>query len=269
MTQLKNCSVSVIIPYYNASNTIEASIKSVFKQILLPLEVIIVNDASNKDELSILLEILSRYENEKPKIHIQSLKINKGASFCRNVAIRSAVGKYLAFLDSDDVWHKQKLQIQYNFMECNHARLSGHGYIFNLNNDNFNEERSCFNKGVSHWSFTYTNPFFTPTVMARRDSFLLFDESFRIVDDYKCWLENFEKNKVFFLKNKLAGGFKYPIGATGLTGSVKEMHKSYILVLKNMYKENSISRSFYYLAVFLECAKYPLRIINLKIKGLI
>ncbi|MDE1239237.1 glycosyltransferase family 2 protein [Vibrio aestuarianus] len=256
---MNQCSVSVIIPYFEAADSIEASLQSVFNQSLLPLEVIIVNDASSEEDFTRLIDIVSKYKNTKPDIHVYSDNVNRGASFCRNFAIERAKGDYLAFLDSDDVWHQNKLKIHYKFMEQSGAKLSAHGYVHNLNVEEYPNIEDDSVVIVSRWDFVYRNPFFTPTVMAKRESFLLFDDRFRRVDDYKCWLENFEHEKCYLLGAKLAGGFKSPIGASGLTGSLSKMHKAYISVLETMYHECTISRVFYISAIMIEYVKLPLR----------
>jgi glycosyltransferase involved in cell wall biosynthesis len=260
------CAVSVILPFYNAANSIELSLNSVFEQSLLPLEIIIVDDASKKEEHLELIKIIDKYNNKIVTINHYSIDVNKGASFCRNIAINHAKGKYLAFLDADDVWHERKLELQYAFMEKSNCSMSGHSYIFNLNNERFTDVLPLTQK-VEKWHFIYKNPFFTPTVMALRKGFKLFDDSFRRVDDYKCWLENFKEGEVYLLTSELAGGFKHPIGAGGLTSSVDKMHKAYVLVLRALYNENVISKMFFYFALTIEFFKYPMRLLLKYIKG--
>ena len=110
----KQADVSVIIPTFNSENTIERAIKSIFNQTILPLEVIIVDDCSthNKNK-EVLLKLKSKYKN----IKLIFLNVNSGPATARNAAWNIAKGKYIAFLDSDDVWHPQKLEIQYKYME--------------------------------------------------------------------------------------------------------------------------------------------------------
>ncbi|MEI8672061.1 glycosyltransferase family A protein [Vibrio sp. SA48] len=159
MTPIKQCSVSVVIPFYNAANSVELTLQSVFRQSSLPLEIIIVNDASNNEDYLALVNLVDKLSNDSLPIFLHSINLNKGASFCRNVAITHAKGKYLAFLDADDVWHKHKLEVQYAFMERSNAILSGHGYIYNLNSESFSEFEGNSELAILQWNFIYKNPF--------------------------------------------------------------------------------------------------------------
>lgn len=106
--------VSIIIPAYNSEKYILEAIKSAKKQTYKNWELIIVNDNS-KDRTK---EILEKEKKDK-KIKVINLNENKGAGIARNIGIDLAKGKYIAFLDSDDVWHTQKLEKQIEFMEKN------------------------------------------------------------------------------------------------------------------------------------------------------
>ncbi|KJF97824.1 glycosyltransferase family 2 protein [Photobacterium leiognathi] len=263
MSQYSN--VSVIIPFYNAADTIKLTINSILEQSLKPLEVIIVNDASDHKHTKKLELLLSEIKCDI-QFYYYKLKVNRGAAFCRNYAISKSSGDYLAFLDADDVWFKRKLELQYNFMIDNGFRLSGHGYIFNVNEYDIEDENTFSFSIIKKYKFLYKNPFFTPTVMVKKDSFHLFDNSLRRVDDYKCWIENFEDGKVALINVNLAGGFKHPIGVSGLTGSIYKMHKSYLLVLQMLLAEKKISSLFYIAAKLIETVKYPLRCFKMFIK---
>ncbi|MBR6783104.1 MAG: glycosyltransferase family 2 protein [Clostridia bacterium] len=93
-------SLSVIIPAYNCSSTISQTIDSVLSQKSKDLEIIIVNDGSSDSTEEICLEYVQKYDNVK-----YFKKSNSGVSDTRNVGIDNSRGKYIAFLDSDDVWH--------------------------------------------------------------------------------------------------------------------------------------------------------------------
>ena len=106
--------VSIILPNYNSSKTIKKTINTVLRQTYKNWELIIIDDGSD----SITKKILYKYQNKK-KIKIYFLKKNKGAAYCRNLAIKKSNSDYIAFIDSDDLWKKNKLKLQINFMKKN------------------------------------------------------------------------------------------------------------------------------------------------------
>ena len=104
--------VSIILPNYNSSKTIITTINSILKQTYKNWELIIVDDYSDKKTKN----ILDTFKRQK-KIKIFYEKKNIGAGRCRNIAIKKSNSYYLAFIDSDDLWEKNKLRTQINFME--------------------------------------------------------------------------------------------------------------------------------------------------------
>lgn len=250
-------SVSVIIPHYNALETIGRTLSSVVCQTLSVAEIIIVDDCSADKNL--LSELVSEFTCLVP-IKIIFLDTNQGAAHARNVALKLASSKYVAFLDSDDVWHPRKIELQYKVMEREDIFLSGHGYVFDLSRTDYGDLNFEYRSVVKR-HFLKGNPFFTPTVMVRRDKFVSFDEEFRRVDDYKCWFENLHNGKFIIFNTKLAAGFKSPIGASGLSGSTRLMHLGYVSVLKKLYVENRMNFFDFLIANAFECVKYPLRVL--------
>lgn len=107
--------VSIITPAYNAADYIAETIESVLAQTYKNWEMLIVNDCS-KDNTS---EIVQSYAAKDKRIKLINLKQNSGAAVARNTAIQNAKGRYIAFLDSDDLWKKEKLQKQLSFMQQN------------------------------------------------------------------------------------------------------------------------------------------------------
>lgn len=116
--------VSIIMPAYNAENYIEESINSVLEQTYENYELIIVNDCSTDSTA----EIISNYSIETNKIISVNNEINLGVAETRNKAISLASGKYIAFLDSDDIWHPDKLAKQIKFMSNNSVEFSYTNY---------------------------------------------------------------------------------------------------------------------------------------------
>ena len=110
--------VSVIMPCYNAAAYIGASIESVQAQTYTNWELLIVDDCSTDDSLA----VVARYDD--PRIRVLKNEKNSGAAVSRNYALREAKGKWIAFLDSDDLWEKEKLEKQIAFMVENEYHFS-------------------------------------------------------------------------------------------------------------------------------------------------
>lgn len=117
--------VSVIMPAYNSEKYIGEAIESVLNQSYKNWELIIVNDASSDNTEN----IIKAYAAKNNKIVLISLSENKGVSNARNVAISSAKGRYMAFLDSDDIWTNDKLARQISYMQENDYCFTYHDYI--------------------------------------------------------------------------------------------------------------------------------------------
>ena len=111
--------VSIITPAYNSATYIAETIESVLAQTYTNWEMLIVNDCS-KDNTA---EIVQSYAAKDKRIKLINLTQNSGVAAARNTAIEKAKGRYIAFLDSDDLWKKEKLQKQLSFMQQN-------GYAF-------------------------------------------------------------------------------------------------------------------------------------------
>lgn len=105
--------VSIIMPAYNCQKYIYESIKSVKEQLYEQWELIIVDDCST-DNTSIIIEKIKESDS---RIKLYNMKENVGAAMARNYGVENAKGKYIAFLDSDDLWHHLKLQKQITYME--------------------------------------------------------------------------------------------------------------------------------------------------------
>lgn len=115
--------ISVIIPFYSNVKWLLEAIDSVLSQSYQDFEIIIVNDGSPEVDTDVINK--SR-NNNKIKYFKKS---NGGPSSARNYGLKNATGKYVAFLDSDDIWHPNKLQKQVEFMEANSAIWSQHSYF--------------------------------------------------------------------------------------------------------------------------------------------
>ena len=121
----ENSLVSVIMPTYKCGGFIEKSIKSVQAQTYSNWELIVVDDCSGDGTIDIVLE-LKKSDN---RISIYQNSSNSGAAVTRNTAIRNAKGRWIAFLDSDDLWEPTKLEKQIKFMEEMGYAFTYHEYV--------------------------------------------------------------------------------------------------------------------------------------------
>ncbi len=112
--------VSVIMPTYNSAGTVVESIQSVLSQTYKNWELIIVDDRSTDNTWQVLQTYADKYDN----IRIYQNKENLGAGASRNFAIKKARGRFIAFLDSDDLWTEDKLAEQIPFMLKNNYPLT-------------------------------------------------------------------------------------------------------------------------------------------------
>ena len=117
--------VSIIMPSFKCGKFIEESIKSVQAQTYTNWELIIVDDCSEDDTISVVLEI----KKNDDRISLYQNSSNSGAAFTRNTALRNAKGRWIAFLDSDDLWEPTKLEKQIKFMKENGYAFSYHEYV--------------------------------------------------------------------------------------------------------------------------------------------
>lgn len=191
--------VSIIMPSYNTSSFIVESIKSVQKQTYTNWELIIVDDCSTDNTCDILSQI-----HDDRIIRISNTS-NSGAAICRNKALKIARGKWIAFLDSDDLWHPEKLEKQISFMRAN-------GYHFTYTNyEEMSEQGMRENIIVTG-----------PLCITKRGMFnycwpgcltVMYDAEYigkvqindiRKNNDYALWLTICKKSNCYLLKETLA-----------------------------------------------------------------
>ncbi|MFK5957307.1 MAG: glycosyltransferase family 2 protein [Lutibacter sp.] len=125
--------VSIITPNYNASKYISETIQSVIDQTYENWELIIIDDCSTDNSV----EIIKQFQKKDQRIQLITLNRNSGPAVARNKGIEVSNGDFIAFLDSDDSWIENKLEIQVRFMQNNNSVVSHTSYytINELNKD--------------------------------------------------------------------------------------------------------------------------------------
>lgn len=194
------CLVSIITPSYNAEDFISESIASVFSQTYFNWELLIIDDCSSDNTISIVKEFAER----DSRIRYFSTERNTGSpALPRNIGIEQANGDYIAFLDSDDIWLPHKLEEQLAFIQ-------EHGYDFVYSNyekmswDGKRENRIVKVKNSSSYrDILKTNEIPCLTVLLRKD--LLKDVRFKSIpkEDYACWLGILKKGYTAYNTGKI------------------------------------------------------------------
>ena len=160
---LNSISVDIVLPNYNSHLFIEETLNSIINQTFKNWKLFIVDGNSNKETK----EILKKYNNH-PNINITFLKKNKKPGFCRNLVIRNAKSEYIAFIDSDDLWDKQKLFKQLTFMKNNKYNFTYTNYTA------FNSKKTlrdiCPPKSFSYEKFIKNTSIGTSTMIIKRSS---------------------------------------------------------------------------------------------------
>jgi glycosyltransferase involved in cell wall biosynthesis len=246
--------VSVVMPCFNASETIGRALESVASQTFQVREIIVVDDGSA--DLGSTRAVIDMWARRLPLVFIAHER-NLGAAAARNTALRNATSAFVAFLDADDVWMPQKIAVQLEVMLREKALICGHRYVSEIRSS-VAAMAPCELKAkrIVLRHFLFRNIYSTPTVMIDRRPFIGFDEALRRCDDYHCWITNISSNgRAFFIDAPLAGGFKPAIGSGGLTGAVYAMHTAFVEATLKLYKESRISALFFFGSLVAEYLK--------------
>ena len=233
--------VSVIIPTFNRGYCLEESIRSVLQQSFADFELIVVDDGST-DNTS---ELVARF----PAVKLIRLEKNRGGSFARNRGMVEAQGDCIAFLDSDDLWEKDKLASQVKWIERGfHAVYTDEIWIRNRVRVNPMNKHRKYSGDI----FRYCLPLciVSPSSVLLRAEVLRevggFDESMPVCEDYDLWLKITAKFPVLYLNEKLT--IKYGGHSNQLSRKYWGMDRFRIKALENIIKNNSLNKKYAILA---------------------
>lgn len=262
--------VSVIIPMFNASQTILKSLDSVLNQSFKgELEIIVVNDGSTDNSLAVLREFCSNSNIDNIVI---INKENGGVSSARNLGIRASKGEYLAFLDSDDRWESNKLEVQLSVFENNSdVDLLG----TNRNGESFKSFMGMkFDRlvKISSRLLLFKNFLSPPTVMMKRsiiDNIGLFDENQRYAEEGDFWIRICKENNCYLLNESLVvtGEGKPHFGHVGLSSNLWGMEKGELKNIKTALNLKIIGRFQYFFLVIFSILKYFRRVLIVKLRN--
>lgn len=193
-TLVKEALVSIVMPAYNCSDFIGTTIDSILNQTYKNFEIIIVDDCSTDDTPKIVLE----YSQRDSRVKYHKLKENSGAAVARNTAVELANGKYMAFLDSDDVWFEDKLSKQIQFMKDNNYVFTCTGYTKIDDEGNYLNKTVKARKQSDYDDILKLNPGNSTVIYNVEAIGKVFIPNIRKRNDYVMWLQVIKKAKMLY-----------------------------------------------------------------------
>lgn len=235
---INNYYVSVIIPFYKGVDWLEEAINSVYAQTFKEYEIIVVNDGSPED-----ITLLKKKFSSVKWIN----QDNQGVSTARNNGIKNAIGEYIAFLDSDDIWHPTKLEVQYNYMKKNDINWSHHSYL------SFKENYQKLVNTSIHRGKVYNQTFVsfkvqTSSVMINhqylKDNNIFFPENLHYGEDMELYRELAQTNNLGYINSALT---YYRLRGTnaGVRAKVQIQDKAQTYQKYKYYIKDNFGISFY------------------------
>ena len=250
--------VSVVIPAYNAAETIVECLDSVRAQTYKNLEVLVVNDGSTDNTLTILEQYASAHKDLNLKIY--SIK-NSGPASARNYAIARSQGEYVAFLDSDDRWASTKIEKQLScFILYPELALLGCRYSVGMKTDT---KSSANVIRISRHELLLKNYFLTPCVIVKSSilNHFRFEVGRMFSEDYLLWLKiSCNKFQCALLDETLTYLCDKPtFGSSGLSAKLWLMEKGELKNYSLLRNERLISWGEYMGVSLFSFSKYLLR----------
>ncbi|EDM37180.1 putative glycosyltransferase O-antigen related protein [Pedobacter sp. BAL39] len=210
---------SIVIPVFNASKTIVETINSCLNQSFSDFEIIVVDDYSVDESIKVLTGAVS-----DERLRIFRSDKNKGVSSTRNIGWENATGEYVAFLDSDDIWHTEKLSLINSYLKENKTDVLGHRYtddfgLFSMRPEVVNATELKF------WNILFRNYFNTSCLVVKRNIPFRFNEVMRYTEDHELLIRLSNRYQVMMLDCYLTLLSRPQLSVGGLSGNKWKMRK--------------------------------------------
>lgn len=225
--------VSVVVPVYNSEEDIFTTLQSVFDQTYSNLEIVVVDDGSTDDSLAILRRLGDR-------IVLVSQK-NGGAAAARNRGAREASGKWIAFLDADDVWAPDKIEAQMNSMGDACWSYTDCVFAGGVNDGRRDSEFSEKLSGMIFDKLILSNFIGTSSVLVCRDVYLAsggFDESLCSIEDWELWLRLAKEHPITYLDQPTV---RYRVRPGSMSRSSRRNLPNHLKVIDSMFSEGGLA----------------------------
>ncbi len=266
---ITNPLISIVIPVYNASETIRKVLTSIFDQTYGNYEIIIINDGSTDDSERIITEILSENSQVNARYYYQK---NKGVSAARNEGLKNSTGDLLMFLDSDDQWVKDKIEKQIKILNDNHQiDFLGSNRDGAILKSFLWYKFKRINK-ISPRMLLYKNFFMTSSVVFRKEVVKecgFFNEDMSYSEDLEYFVRIIEKFNCYLLNESLISAVtnKPTFGHSGLSARLWKMEKGELNAITKGYKLEFVGFVEYCFICTFSMLKYLRRLTLTTLRG--
>lgn len=252
--------VTAIIPCWRCKETIERAINSVYSQTIRPTKLILIDDASGDGTLDLLESIASRFADNW--IEVIKLSSNAGPGPARNAGWDRSASEYIAFLDADDAWHPQKIELQLTWMRDHpEASISGHtSTLYNaaLGFETFKNLGQPKHYGL--FEMIISNRMITRTVMLKTNLPYRFKDK-NVTEDYLLWLEmGLDNLKLYKFEEPLAVSFREEFSTGGYSGNLWKHELRELNAIIFLYKNKKIGPLTFMMFSFWSTVKYFRRV---------
>ena len=232
--------ISIIIPVYNAEKFIEDTINTVINQTYDNYEIILIDDCSTDNSVN----IINKYLNDN--IRLYKNKENIGVGLTRNVGIKHSKGDYIAFLDADDLWDKDKLEKQVKFMQDNNYVFTYTGYVFSNALGEPTGKKIFVPSKCNYNGYLKTTIIWTSTVMLDMNYFTkedIYMPNQRRGEDGATWLKLLKKVDYAYGYNEILSRYRRTKNSLS-SNKFKSIARVWNLYYKN--EELGLFKSMYY-----------------------
>lgn len=256
-------SISVVVPCYNCEKTLTRAVQSVQKQTVQPIELILIDDKSSDGTRYLIGEL----QSQSPPGWLKTIYLerNGGAADARNHGWDIARGHFIAFLDADDAWHPQKLQLQQKLI-AEHQDCSICGSDYEVVTTNDVEVQEIVNS-MPIGSLTVTqclvrNPLVTPSLMVRKLLTQRFPKGQRHADDHMFLMSSaLAGEKIYKIHLPLVYVFKHMYASSGLNSQMVAMERSELRNYTTLFRDRRLSLPSYLFLVTLSIVKFARRLL--------
>ena len=256
-----DANISVVIPCFNSASTIERALRSVEHQTIKPNEVLVVDDASSDNTVSVIEQYAL---TSSLNIRVIKQSVNGGPSVARNAAWNVATGEFIAFLDADDQWHPQKLELQLGAMLANPTcAMSFHDHLFGSSEQFETLPFAPATSQATLHNYLVRNRSATPTVMLHTALIERFSSTKRYAEDYLLWMTIIAQHgSALHVHATLAHCSNPGYGGSGQSGKLWKMERSELSGFVSLWRSGALSPPTLVAVSIWSITKYLLRLFD-------